>query len=85
MSNNLSKVIGSVTFKHICVLFQIPYSFQYTVLFNYNNMGKAKEKKERRKAGRGGRKKRRAAVLISTTAGHFHMSSFGPHEHEVKN
>lgn len=52
MSNNLSKVIGSVTFKHIFFLFQIPYSFQYTVLFNYNNMGKAKEKKERRKAGR---------------------------------
>ena len=49
MSNNLSKVIGSLTFKHIFFLFQTPYSFQYTVLFNYNNMGKAKEKKERRK------------------------------------
>ena len=53
MSNNLSKVIGSLTFKQFFFfLFQIPYSFQYTVLFNYNNMGKAKEKKERGTEGR---------------------------------
>lgn len=52
MSNNLSKVIGSLTFKLIFFFFQIPYSFQYTVLFNYNNVGKTKEKKERRKEGR---------------------------------
>lgn len=49
---NLSKVIGSLTFKQFFFLFQIPYSFQYTVLFNYNNMGKAKEKKERGTEGR---------------------------------
>ena len=52
MSNNLSKVIGSLTFKQIFFLFQTPYSFEYTVLFNYNNIGKAKEKKERRKEER---------------------------------